>query len=37
LAFLQVHAQMFVQDVNAGQITGLLRMSTKPVHHWRRA
>jgi hypothetical protein len=28
---------LFAQDVNAGQITGLLRMSTKPVHQWRRA
>jgi transposase len=30
-------AQLFPQDVNAGQIAGLLRMSTKSVYQWRRA
>jgi putative transposase len=30
-------AQMFAQDMAAGQIAGLLRVSTKPVYQWRRA
>jgi transposase len=30
-------AQMFSQDLGAGQIAGLLRVSTKSVYQWRRA
>jgi putative transposase len=30
-------AQMFAQDIDAGQIAGLLRASTKSVYRWRRA
>jgi putative transposase len=30
-------AQMFAQDMGAGQIAGLLRVSTKSVYQWRRA
>jgi hypothetical protein len=30
-------AQMFAQDMAAGQIAGLLRVSTKSVYQWRRA
>ena len=29
-------AQMFAQDMDAGQIAGLLRVSTEPVYSWRR-
>jgi transposase len=30
-------AQMFAQDMAAGQVAGLLRVSTKSVYQWRRA
>ena len=30
-------AQLFAQDIGAGQIAGLLRVSTKSVYQWRRA
>ena len=30
-------AQMFDQDMDAGQIAGFLRVSTKSVYQWRRA
>jgi transposase len=30
-------AQMFAQDMDAGQIAGLLRVSTKSVYQWRRS
>src|SRR6185437_4418420 len=30
-------AQLFAQDMDAGQSAGLLRVSTKPVYQWRRA
>ena len=30
-------AQLFAQDVDAGQIAGLLRVSTKSVYQWWRA
>ena len=30
-------AQLFAQDIDAAQIAGLLRVSTKSVYQWRRA
>jgi hypothetical protein len=30
-------ASMFTQDMDAVQIAGLLRVSTKSVYQWRRA